>query len=115
MNWLTHLFSTIAGWFTSAKARQAEQEIATLLPIAVGIVKEIMALAPNKTLAEVVKIADLYAVPALAQVADNSISIGNALLNIATAVLQKNHAPSAAISLLNTVVQLALMFVKTAA
>lgn len=112
MHWLHDLFSKIAGWFTSPKAKAVEAEILALLPTAVTIVQEINTLAPNRTLAEINAIATKYALPAITEIESGAASVGNALLNLATDILQKNHAPGAAISLLNTVVQLAVTAVK---
>jgi hypothetical protein len=113
MNWLHQLFSKIEGWFTSPKAKAVEQTIANLLPVAVTIVQDINAIAPNKTLAQFNLIATKYAVPAISAIADDPNAVSNVALNLATEILQKNHAPDAAISLLNTVVQLAVTAVKT--
>jgi hypothetical protein len=115
MSWLQKLFSNIEGWFSSPKAQAVEKEIATLLPVAVTIVQDINAIAPNKTLTEFNTIATKYGVPAISAIAADPNAAGNVALNLATEVLQKNHAPDAAVSLLNTVVQLAVTAVKTQA
>ena len=111
MHWLHDLFSKIAGWFTSPKAKAVEAEIVALLPIAVTIVQEINTLAPNRTLAEINAIATKYGLPSIAAL-ESGQNVGNVLLNLATQILQKNHAPDAAISVLNTVIQLAVTAVK---
>ena len=112
MNWLGTLFSKIVGFFHTPKAQAAEAEIAALLPAAVTIVQEIDQLAPNKTLDELNAVATKYALPTVTAL-ESGQTAGNVALNLGTAILQKNHAPTAATSLLNTVVQLAVTAVKT--
>jgi hypothetical protein len=109
MSWLTKLFGDIQGFFMSPKLQAVEKEIAALLPFALNIVQDINVLAPNKTLTEINTIATKYGQPAINAIAADPTSTGNVLLNLGTAILQKNHAPDAATSLLNTVVQLAVV------
>lgn len=111
MKWLTNLFTAIGHIFSSPKVQQAEQEIASLLPVAIGIVQEIDQAASNRTLEQINAIATKYAVPTVQALADGQ-NTGNVLLNLATEILQKNHAPTAAVSLLNTVVSLAVTAVR---
>jgi hypothetical protein len=111
MNWLSHLFSNIKGFLTSDKAKAAEKTIEALLPAAISIVQDINALAPNKTLTELNTVAVKYALPTIAALNDGQTA-GNVALNLGTAILQKNHAPDAAVSLLNTAIQLAVIGVK---
>ncbi|MGD0012917.1 MAG: hypothetical protein ABSD56_00615 [Bryobacteraceae bacterium] len=111
MHWLHDLFQRIAGWFTSPKAKALEAQIATLLPIALTIVQEINTLAPNRSMAEINAIATKYGLPTITAL-ESGQNVGNVLLNLATEILQKNHAPDAAISVLNTVVQLAVTAAK---
>jgi len=109
MNWLKHLFTTtIPGWFHTPAVQAVETGIDGLLPYAVEIVKDINLIAPNRTLTEINAIATKYALPAIAALNDGQTT-GNVLLNLGTQILQKNHAPSAATSLLNTVIQLAVV------
>ncbi len=108
MNWLKTLFSKIDGFFHSPKAEAVETEIQNLLPAGVEIVKEIDSLAPNRTLDEINTIATKYALPTVNAIADGQTT-GNVLLNLGTQILAKNHAPTAATSLLNTVIQLAVV------
>lgn len=108
-NWLSNLFKDVEGWFTSPAAEAVETKIAALLPAAMSIVGEINTLAPNRTLAEINAIATTYALPAVAAIQADPAATGNTLLNLATSILAKNHAPAAATSLLNTVVQLAVV------
>ena len=97
----------------SPKAQAVETTIAGLLPAALTVVGEINTMAPNRTLTEINTIAQKYALPAITSISSDPNATGNVLLNLATTILQKNHAPTAAISLLNTVVQLAVMALKT--
>jgi hypothetical protein len=115
MSWLTTLFKDIEGIFTSPKTKAAiaavEKQIASLLPVAMTIVQEINAMAPNKTLAELNTIATKYALPAITALQSGQTA-GNVALNLGTQILQKNNAPAAAVSLLNTVIQLAVTMTK---
>lgn len=114
MNWLKTLFSKITGYFHSPAAQAAEATIESLLPAAIQIVTEINTLAPNRTLAEINAIATKYALPTVTALASGQTT-GNVLLNLGTQILAKNHAPTAATSLLNTVIQLAVTGVTAAA
>ena len=107
MKWLQTLFSKIEGFFHSPTAQAAETEIENLLPAGIAIVQDINALAPNRTLAEINAIATKYALPEITALADGQTT-GNVLLNLGSQILAKNHAPGAATSLLNTVIQLAV-------
>ena len=108
MSWFTNLFKDVEGFFASPKAQAAEKEIVSLAPAALAIVQDINVIAPNRTLTEINAVATKYAVPTIAAIGTDPASTGNVLLNLATAILQKNHAPTASVSLLNTVVQLAV-------
>ena len=108
MSWFTNLFKDVKGFFTTPKAEAAEKEIASLVPAGLAIVQDINAIAPNRTLTEINAVATKYAVPTIAAIGSDPASTGNVLLNLATTILQKNHAPNASVSLLNTVVQLAV-------
>lgn len=114
MNWLKTLFSKIDGFFHSPKAEAVEQQIADLLPAGIKIVQEIDALAPNRTLDEINAIATKYALPQITALASGQTT-GNVLLNLGTQILAKNNAPAAATSLLNTVIQLAVVGTQTQA
>ena len=107
MSWFTNLFTDIKDFFTSPKAEAAEKEITSLLPAAMTIVQDINAIAPNKTLTELNTVATKYALPTITALQDGQTA-GNVALNLGTQILQKNHAPAAATSLLNTVIQLAV-------
>lgn len=107
-----NVITAIETFFSSGKAAQVEKELATLVQAAVPIVTEIDQLVPNKTLDQITAAYTKYALPVATQIQNDPTSIGNAMLNLATAVLQKNHAPTAAVSLLNTAVQLAVLTLK---
>ena len=107
MSWLTTLLKNFEGFFTSPAAKAAEQEIQSLLPVAITIVQEIDAIAPSKTLDQLNAVATKYALPTISALQSGQTA-GNVALNLATQILQKNHAPGAATSLLNTVIQLAV-------
>lgn len=107
-----NVISAIENFFSSGKAAQVEKELATLVQAAVPIVSEINQLVPNKTLEEVTAAYVKYGIPLATQIQNDPTSIGNGLLNLATAILQKNHAPTAVVSLLNTAVQLAVLTLK---
>lgn len=112
IHWLTSLFQRIAGVLNSDKAKAVEAQLASLVEAAQPIVEAIAQLTPNRTVAEITKAYEVYGLPLAQQVTGDPTSTGNALLNLATAVLQKNHAPTAAVSLLNTAVQLAVTATK---
>lgn len=112
MHWLTSLFAKIVGFFESPKAKAVEAQLASLTQAALPIVQAIAALTPNRTVQEIATAYAQYGVPLAVQITADPTSTGNALLNLATTVLQKNHAPDAAISLLNTAVQLAVVALK---
>jgi hypothetical protein len=117
MSILSSLFKHIGqffSWFTSPKGQAVEKELAGLVVQAQPIVATIAAMTPNKTVAEVANAYTKYGVPLATSVSNDPTAIGNALLNLATAVMQKNGA-SNAVSLLNTAVQLALTVVKNTA
>lgn len=107
-----NVIAKIETFFSSGKAAQVETELATLVQQAVPIVEEINQLVPNKTLQEVTAAYEKYAVPVATQIQADPTSLGNAMLNLATTVLQKNHAPNAAGAMLNTAVQLAVLTMK---
>ena len=115
MNWLKHLFASIAHIFQSPRLATVATTIENLVPLAVPIVQDIAAITPNKTVQQVAAAYQKYGVPLAQGLGSSSgpVAIGNALLNLATEVLQKNHAPTAAVSLLNTAVQLALVGLKS--
>ena len=108
------LFKKLEGFFTSGKAAKVAEEVAHLTQLAAPIVADISAMVPNKTLAEVTLAYEKYGVPLANQIIANpsNTAIENAMQNLAVNLLQKNHAPTAAISLLNTAVNLAVVATK---
>ena len=108
MNWLKTLFAKIDGFFHTPAAQAAETEIQNLLPAGIAIVQDINAIAPNKTLTELNAVATKYALPTITALAEGQTA-GNVALNLGSQILAKNHAPAAATSLLNTVIQLAVV------
>jgi hypothetical protein len=111
MKFLANLIRKIAAFFQSGKAEAALTQAAQLVPQALPIVQAIAALTPNKTVQEVEAAYARYAVPMSQQIGSDPSAIGNALLNLATTLLQKNLPASqagAAINVLNTAVQLAV-------
>jgi len=111
MKWLANLFRHLWADLTSPKAIAIEQQIETLVVAAQPIVSTIAVLVPNKTVQEVSKAYNQFGVPLVKEIADDPTSIGNAMMNLAVAVLQKNHQ-DAAVSTLNTAVNLAVTALK---
>lgn len=111
-NALIEVFQKFKDWISSASVRAALTEAASLAHTAAPIVAEIAALVPNHTVQQVIAAYTHYGLPLgegfLTDPAPTAQDIGNQLLNLATAVLIKNHAPTAAVSLANTAVQLAV-------
>ena len=101
--------------FESPAAEAALKEAATLAIAAApyitevdGIVAPFLGPAGELTLEAVNAAYNKYAVPLATEALTTPTQFGNALLNLVTGLLQKNHAPTVATSLLNTVVQLAV-------
>lgn len=108
MNWLHNLFAKIFGFVHSPKVQAVAVEIENLLPVALSVVAEIDKAVPNRTLEEFAVIATKYGYPVVDSIATGT-NFGNLLLNLGTWIMAKLHAPTAATSLLNTVVQLAVV------
>ena len=111
MKWLTNLFKHLWADLTSPKAQAVEQQIEGLVAAAQPIVNAIAVLVPNKTTAEIEKAYATYGVPLAQQVASDPTSIGNAMENLAVAILRKNNQ-SVAASTLVTAVNLAVTGLK---
>ena len=120
MNFLKEIFSKIEAFFASAKGKQIIATINTLVEVAIPIVEEISSITGNAgsaATAEAVEAAyTKYGVP-LTEVltTGNATQIGNALLNLATTVLQKNlpaNESGVATNILNTAVSLAVTATK---
>lgn len=107
MSWFTSIFSKIEGWFESPAAKAIEAEIASAANTAFPIVQEIATLVPNKTVQEVVAAYAKYGVPLVQTELTTPTAIGNALLNLGSAVVAKNF-PAATATTINTAVQLAV-------
>lgn len=111
-NALIEVFQKFKDWVSSPSVRNALTEAASLAHTAAPIVAEIAALTPNRTVQQVVAAYTHYGLPLadgfLADPAPTATDIGNQLFNLASTVLIKNHAPTAAVSLANTAVQLAV-------
>jgi len=111
---LSKALAAIEGLFTSGKAQAAIQQAASLVEIALPIVQDLDALAPNRTTEQVIAAAKTLLAtekslqPILTQA---QTSPTGALLSLATALLEKN-LPAAkagvATNVLNTAVQLAV-------
>lgn len=113
MNWVKTLFTkTLPGLLHHPPSLDSiEKFIEAQLPNAVKVVQEIDALAPNKTLEEFNIIATKYALPAITAF-EGGQTPGNIALNLGSQILAKNHAPAAATSLLNTLIQFAVIATK---
>jgi len=98
----------IESLFQSPKVKAAFEAVATAVTEAEPVVAAIGALTPNKTVQEVVAAYAKYAVPVSATITADPTSIGNALLNLATTVVNKNLKSPAALSIVNTAVQIAV-------
>lgn len=112
MNWLIHLFQKIGGFFVTPKALKIEQEISEIVVQAAPIVKAIAAAVPNKTVQEVEAAFQQFGVPVAGQIANDPTSIGNAMLNLASALVTK-LAPNSNLSTIQAAIQLALVATKS--
>ena len=108
MKFLKSLIQKIAGFFTSGKAEAALTQAAELVPMALPIVQEIAALAPNRTDQEILAVFQKYAVPGAQQYLATPVAQrGYVLLQLATQVLSQ-EVPGIATNILNAAVQLAV-------
>ena len=109
-------------FFTSPKAEAALKQAATLAIDAAPYVAEVnLMVAPllgpagELTAAAVNAAYAKYAIPLATEIVNATpMQLGNYLLNLVTTLLQKNHAPTASITVLNTAVQLAKLTVGNA-
>jgi hypothetical protein len=122
MTWIKAILGKLGAWFASPSGKQAVDDINTLVQIALPIVEEVSALTGNAgaaaSVAAVQAAYTKYGVP-LTQglTAGDSLGIGNALMNLATAVLRKNlpaNKAGVATNILNTAVSLAVTATKVA-
>jgi hypothetical protein len=113
------IFTAIGGAFkklwkiiTSPTAQRAIESAVNLVPIALPIVQELRNLDPKTaTVADVIAMYQKYKVALVGSIKQDPASIGNALLNLATAIL-KQRQPSRATSIIQTAIQLALVSLK---
>lgn len=105
MNFLKSLISKVAGFFKSGKAETALNQAAALVPQALAIVQALDALAPNKTMDEINRVAQKYGVVITGDMT-NGVNPGLALLHVGSIALGE-QVPGTATSILNAAVQLA--------
>jgi hypothetical protein len=97
----------------SSAAKRAIESAVDLVIIALPIVQEIRILDPKTaTIADVIAMYQKYKVAFVGSIKQDPVSIGNALLNLATALV-KLKAPSKATSIIQTAIQLALVALKS--
>ena len=107
MSWFKNIIAKLAGWFTSPKAKALANMIAQIANEAFPVVQEIAVLVPNKTVQEIIAAYAKYGVPLVQTELSDPTLAGNALLNLASAVVRKNF-PTATATTINTAVQLAV-------
>jgi hypothetical protein len=113
------IFTAIGGAFkklwkiiTSPAVQKAIESAVDLVPLALPIVQELTTLDPKTaTIADVIAMYQKYRVDLVGSIKQDPISIGNALLNLATALV-KLQAPSKTTSIIQTAIQLALVALK---
>ena len=115
-NPFSSFFKKIESWFTNPKVASALDTVAAVLENGgvQTIVNDIAALTPNKTVQEVINAYNKYAVPVSAGIAEGIVTPGNALLNLATVLVQKNVKNTASSSIIQTAIQLAVTAAKAA-
>ncbi len=97
---------------TSPAAQRAIESAVDLVPVALPVVQELRSLDPKTaTIADVIAMYQKYKVAVVGSIKQDPVSIGNALLNLATAII-KQRQPSKATSIIQTAIQLALISVK---
>ncbi len=101
---------------SSPNARNAVEQAASLIDIALPIVNELSAIDPKTAkLKEVADVYRKYGIPMIQSYTQDPTAIGNALFNLATQLL-RSQLPAAKASLpnniLNTAVQLAVTAIK---
>lgn len=115
-----NIFSAIVGAFkklwsiiVSPGAQGAIKKAAELVEIALPIVQELSVISPKTAkLSEVLDAYEKYGVPVVGSYIQNPTSIGNALFNLATALLRKKVGDNLATNILNTAIQLAVTAIK---
>ena len=97
---------------TSPAAQKAIESAVDLIPIALPIVQELRSVDPKTaTIADVIALYEKYKIEIVGSINQDPISIGNALLNLATAIIKQSQ-PSKATSIIQTAIQLALVSLK---
>lgn len=114
MNRFSKFLQAIEHVFKSPRVETAFAEVGTLVQIAAPIVQQIAALTPNRTVQEVTAAFNKFAVPMAVQLTGDPTQLGNALLNLATTLVQKNVKQAAAVNLIQTAVQIAVTATKAA-
>ncbi len=93
-------------------ARRAVQRAAELVELALPIVQELSKFNPKTArLSEILDAYEHYGVPVVTAYAQNPVSLGNALFNLATELLRRK-SPDNSSNILNTSVQLAVTAIK---
>jgi hypothetical protein len=115
-NIFTSFFAHIASWFHNPKVEAAFNTVAEILQNGgvQTIVADIAALTPNKTVQEVIAAYNKYGVPISEGIATGVVTPGNALLNLATTLVQKNIKNPPTASIIQTAIQLAVTAAKAA-
>jgi len=111
-NPISTFLKKVESWFTNPKVEAAFNTVAEIVQVAEPIVADIAALTPNRTVAEIEAAYTKYAVSVAGQISSDPTSTGNALLNLATEVVNKNLHTPAAVNLVNTAVQIAVTAAK---
>jgi hypothetical protein len=114
-----NIFTTIGSAFrklwkiiTSPAAQRAIESAVDLVPIALPIVQEIRSLdRKTATIADLIAMYQKYRIAVVGTLKQDPVSIGNALLNLATALV-KLRAPSKTTSIVQTAIRLALVALK---
>jgi len=104
----------IEALFSKPAVQAAFNTVAQVLVVAEPIVAEIAALVPNKTVAEIMAAYEAYGVPVAATIAADPTSTGNALLNLATTLVDQKIKNAAATNIIQTAVQIAVTALKAA-
>ncbi len=116
MKYIKAVLSKIASWFQSPQVKVVLNQVETLISMALPLVETVSALTPNRTDDEIVAAYKKFGIPLLAGLqTSNPASVGNALLNLSTALLEKKlnaEGMTAATNILNSAAQLAYTIFK---
>lgn len=113
-NFFTKFIAKIESLFTNPKVESVFDTIAHLVTLAEPVVAQIAAAVPNKTVQEITSAFATFGVPTAVAIENNPTAIGNAMLNLGTAIVQKT-VPTAANNIVQTAVQIAVTAAKAAA